>query len=105
MEEKEINKELKDKDSKYILPVIISKELESKIRFLCGKFPTKEWSGLLFYKANGDLDKKTAKIECKDLLLMDIGDATFTSFIESRAITKYMIDNPEVMDYNIGLIH
>jgi hypothetical protein len=35
--------------------------------------PNNEWSGILFYKVEGDFDSPEFKIICEDIYLMDIG--------------------------------
>lgn len=85
-------------------PLLISELLESKIRFLCNKFKTTEWSGVLFYKVTDDLTKDNCKIMAEDVLLMDIGSTVSTSFKLNPIVTNYMVKN-NLLDYNIGLIH
>ena len=85
--------------------LIISEELESKIRFLCNKFQSNEWSGVLFYEASGSLENNDLSLVAKDLLLMDIGSASYTEFDESVDIAAYLVDNLDLINCHTGLIH
>jgi hypothetical protein len=89
------------------LKLNIPEEVENKIRFLCNKFPTKEWSGVLFYNYEGSYSKKNLSINCLDILLMDIGTSTYTEFVNSPDLGAYIVEHPELMGDNIGfgLIH
>ena len=44
--------------------LVIPREVEEKIRHLCSKVHDVEWSGTLFYKAEGSLDEGTFKATC-----------------------------------------
>lgn len=89
--------------SKYKL--FIPRHVEEKIRYLCGRIWDKEWSGILFYTVSGSFKDNDLCINCKDIFLMDVGSATYTEFETSPDIMAYMMDNPELMDSQTGLIH
>ena len=68
--------------------------------------PNNEWSGILFYKVEGDFDSPEFKIICEDIYLMDIGSAGYTSYdFKSADISTYLMDHPELLDCYQGLIH
>ena len=90
--------------STYKFTTVVEDLLESKIRWLCDRFPHNEWSGLLFYETEGKLADGTLKVLCKDMHLMDYGSATFTEYYEDASIIKYMDDN-DLLLCNIGIIH
>lgn len=89
--------------SKYKL--FIPKHVEEKIRYLCGRIWNKEWSGILFYTISGSFKDNNLCINCKDIFLMDVGGVTYTEFETSPDIMAYIVDNPELMDSQTGLIH
>ena len=37
------------------IKVTVTEGIINKIRYICGEFPTKEWSGVLFYDIKGSL--------------------------------------------------
>ena len=86
--------------------ILITDNLEHKIRFMCSRLPDNEWSGVLFYK----VDEKTSvfdkniKIKAIDMIVMDIGSATFTEYEMTPEVSGYMVDN-DLLDCKIGLIH
>lgn len=85
--------------------IIIPEEVESKIRFLCNKTHTVEWSGTLFYDIEGTFEDNNLVVTCKDIYLMDIGSAAYTEFNMSPDVISYMAQNPKLLDYKTGLIH
>ncbi|MBR1376835.1 MAG: hypothetical protein IJ565_03375 [Bacilli bacterium] len=85
---------IKPQQSKQIL---ISPLLEKKIRFLCNKFPSNEWSGALFTITEGDT------IYANDLFLMNIGDATYTEWEFDKDLLKYK--TAHYFDADMNIIH
>lgn len=84
--------------------LVIPQEVEQKIRYLCAKVSTIEWSGILFYTYEGSLQNKDLKIICKDIFLKDIGSSGYTEFDVSADETSYMLDH-DLLDCQTGLIH
>ena len=86
--------------------MIITKELELKIRNLCSRFSNTEWSGVLFYSIKNKFGNKDFKVIAKDLLLMDIGDGASTEFEENPDVIAYMVEH-NLLESNLytGLIH
>ena len=37
------------------IKLTVTEGMINKIRYICGEFPTKEWSGVLFYDIKGSL--------------------------------------------------
>lgn len=85
--------------------LIITKELEDKIRYLCQKIWKDEWSGTLFYTHEGKFEDGSLVIKGVDLFLMDVGSAAYTEFDMSPDVISYMTDNPELLECQMGLIH
>lgn len=86
--------------------LILTEELLKKIKYLCMRFPTVEWSGVLFYNFEGDIDNiAELKITAFDLYPLDIGTSTYTEFMHSPDFAGYIAKNPDLMDSAQGLIH
>lgn len=85
--------------------IIIPDHVEIKILHLCTRINSVEWSGILFYNAKGSFKDNDLSITCCDILLMDIGSGGATDFDMTPEVAKYMVDNPELMDCQMGLIH
>lgn len=79
--------------------------MEEKIRYLIRKFPHTEWSGVLFYTYQGTFENKDIVITCQDIYPMDLGDVGFTSFNMNEDVAKYLTDNMDLFDCQMGLIH
>lgn len=90
--------------SKSSYKIIVSESLEKKIRHLCQSISTIEWSGVLFYKKEGEFQDDTLVITAVDLVLLDIGTSTYTEFDMSPEVISYQVDN-DLLDCEIGLIH
>ena len=93
---------LKKQDNTYKL--IITPELEEKIRFLCARFPNNEYSGILFYDYTGRFEDNSLVLTAKDFCLMDYGSATYTEFNKSAEICNYMIEH-DLLECQQGLMH
>lgn len=93
---------LKKQDNTYRL--IITPELEEKIRFLCARFPNNEYSGVLFYDYTGRFEDNSLVLTAKDFCLMDYGSATYTEFNKSAEICNYMIEH-DLLECQQGLMH
>ena len=85
--------------------LVVPAEVEEKIRYLIRKFPSTEWSGVLFYSHEGSFEDGSLTIICRDILPMDLGTSGWTEFKMSEDVASYIADNIELFDCNIGLIH
>jgi hypothetical protein len=90
---------------KKVIPVVITKEVLNKIKFLCAKIPEVEWSGVIFYKLVGGIKSKSPKIIPVDILPMDKGTKAYTNFEMDNRLVEYFVENPEAYDLHIGLVH
>jgi proteasome lid subunit RPN8/RPN11 len=84
--------------------LIITKTLEEKIRLMCSKSWDTEWSGILFYKVEGDFSSDDLKITCLDCKILDIGTLGATEFEIDESVCAYMTHN-NLCDCYMGLIH
>jgi hypothetical protein len=87
--------------------LIVTEELERKIRYYLDRFPNTEYSGTLFYRVTGSFEEMNLEVTAFDFLLQDIGTSTYTEFNMSPDVVAYMVDNPELLDENVyqGLMH
>lgn len=90
------------KDSQ--LKIVITKNLESKIRSLCNRFRDKEYSGTLFYKTEGSMKDNNLTVIADDFYLQDIGSGAFTSFSNDTSLAAYIVSN-DLVGYYQGLMH
>lgn len=91
------------KSESYVLQ--IPKKVEEKIRYLQKKFPSTEWSGVLFYTHTGSFEENNLEITCQDIYPMDLGNSTYTEFNMSDDVAAYMADNLELFECDLGLVH
>lgn len=85
--------------------IVVPEKVEEKIRYLLRKFPSTEWSGVLFYSHEGSFEDDSLVITCQDIYPMDLGDATFTSFSMGEEVASYLAQNIELFDCDLGLVH
>lgn len=85
--------------------LIIPSDVEKKIRHLCNRVHSVEWSGTLFYTYSGTYEDGTLEIRCVDIFPMDIGTSAYTEFDMSPDVIAYMTGHPELLDCQVGLIH
>ena len=85
--------------------MVVPRNVEEKIRYLLHKFPSTEWSGVLFYDHEGTFEDNNLVITCKDIYPMDLGNATYTSFNMNEDVAFYIADNIELFDCDLGLVH
>lgn len=88
-----------------IYKLIVPKNVEEKIRYLLRKFPSTEWSGVLFVTHEGSFENNDLVITCKDIYPMDLGNATFTEFTMNEDVAAYMSENIDLFDCDLQLIH
>ena len=93
------------KSGTYNYNIIIPKEVERKIRFICKKSWETEWSGVLFFEYNGTFEDNNLNIICKDILVLDVGSSVYTEFNMSPKVISYMTENPLLLDCQMALIH
>lgn len=89
----------------YNYKLIIPAEVERKIRFVCQKVWSTEWSGTLFFTHEGSFENDDLVIRCVDIYIMDIGTQAYTEFDMNPDVISYMCENPELLDCQMGLIH
>lgn len=85
--------------------LLIPSSVEEKIRHLCSRISTIEWSGVLFYTCKGSFEDNSLEVTCVDIFPMDIGNATYTEFTMSPDVASYMAEHPELLDCYTGLVH
>lgn len=88
------------------IPVTLSQKILDQIKYLTTKISQVEWSGILFYSVEGNLDNiNEYKIILESIYPMDKGSSGYTEFDVSEDFIGYRMDHPETLKWNIGLIH
>ena len=85
--------------------LIVPEKVEEKIRYLLRKFPSTEWSGVLFTTHQGSFEENNLVITCEDIYPMDLGNSTYTEFKMSEDVAAYMAENIELFDCDLQLVH
>ena len=85
--------------------LFVPRNVEEKIRYLIRKFPSTEWSGVLFYNHTGSFKQDDLEIHCQDIFPMDLGSGTFTDFKMDESVVGYIADNIDLFGCDIGLVH
>lgn len=91
---------LKKEEESKKFKLIISKDLEKKIRRLCDKYPSTEWSGqLFFFEREGSIaDVSSLVIEAVDLFPADLGNASYTEYDHMERVRGGLYSHQEYMD-------
>lgn len=85
--------------------LFVPRKVEEKIRYLCRKFPTLEWSGILFTTHEGNFEDGSLKITCQDIYPMDLGSSTYTEFKTDETVAGYIAENIDLFTCDMNLIH
>ena len=85
--------------------LFVPRNVEEKIRYLCRKFPTLEWSGVLFTTYEGNFEDGSLVIKCHDLYPMDLGTSTYTDFKMDETVAGYIAENFDLFGCDMNLIH
>ena len=85
--------------------LFVPRKVEEKIRYLIRKFPSTEWSGVLFYSHTGKFEDGSLEIHCEDIYPMDLGTGTFTDFKMDETVVGYIAENIELFGCETGLCH
>ena len=72
---------------------------------MCRKFPTLEWSGILFTSYTGNFEDGSLIITCQDLYPMDLGTSTYTDFKMDETVAGYIAENIDLFGCDMNLIH
>jgi len=86
--------------------LILTKEVLNMIEYTCKTFPSKEWSGVLFYEVEGTLlDIKNLSIKPVSIYPLDLGSSTSTELTYNEEYIAYIMRNPQMLDYRTGILH
>jgi len=83
----------------------VPRKVEEKIRYLIRKFPSTEWSGVLFYSHTGKFEDGSLEIYCEDIYPMDLGTGTFTDFKMDESVVGYIAENIDLFGCDMALVH
>jgi len=105
---KESTKSIERKEK---IKVIIPEGIKHKIKYSCSQINSNEWSGMIFYDVDGDInDPANMTIHIKEIIPWHKGSGTYTEYdftkIPAEKIMKIYEDNPELSNYDgYGNIH
>ena len=85
--------------------LIVPAKVEEKIRYLQRRYPSTEWSGVLFTTHSGSFENGDLVITCHDIYPMDLGTSTFTQYNMDETVASYIADNIELFDCDLQLVH
>lgn len=94
--------EVKEKATLYLTESVVD-----KIKYLCNKIDTVEWSGTMFYKIlEGDIQHPESLVmEAVDIFPQDKGSAAHTQFKVDESIMDLYDAKPELEDCRWGISH
>lgn len=93
-------------DIKGDVNVNMPEKVYNQIKYLTDKISAVEWSGVMFYSVEGDInDRSTFKINLEEIFLMDKGNGASTEFLFDESVIQYIMEKEERLDWKIGLIH
>lgn len=100
-----MSQRLEIKDS--TIQVEMNQEVQNQIKYLCEKHASVEWSGIIFYTVEGDIDDPSnMKIIPQQILPLDVGTAGFTKYEIGDECIEYIMDNDvEEKGWLMGHIH
>lgn len=75
------------------------------MKFLCKNIWEVEWSGVLFYSNKGDFGTPKFEITLEHILPMNKGSQAYTEFETDETLVNFLMDNPENLTHQKGLVH
>ncbi len=88
------------------IKTVMPDEVLAQIKHLCKEIAAVEWSGILFYKVDGDITNPDEMvITMKDIYLMHKGTQSYTEYEFGIDVIEHMENNPELQDCLLGHIH
>lgn len=99
------NKKVLTEDLPQKLQVYLSDKVWHKMQYLCTNINKVEWSGCIFYDIKGSLfNPESIKINVLDLIPLDKGSETFTTYNFDSRVLNYMVAM-DYLEYKIGHCH
>ena len=91
-------------ESKAVLK--ITKEFNHFVNYLCKKINNIEWSGVLFFESEGEINTSEGVIITPiDIYPMDMGSSAYTEYDFSEEVFDYYEKHPERFGMKYGHIH
>ena len=90
-----------------MIPIILSKNVEDQIKYLCNQINKEEWSGILLYSMEGTIkDPQNLKITLEDIFPMNKGNGTYTEYEFNEVFVGYLMeDRDRRAAWRVGHIH
>lgn len=93
--------ELKDYKAKVVIPVKLANDLK-QVSLMAGK---DEWSGILYWILEGNLDKKDIICKCTYFYPMDIGSSSYTEHKYETDFVDVFTEKPELLKTRMAHVH
>lgn len=77
----------------------------NQLKYLCSAIPNVEWSGILFYTVEGDIEHENLDMTAEFVYPMSKDSQAATSFEYNEDVMQFMMQNPQTMDMRQGLVH
>lgn len=83
--------------------LLLTNEVVDKIKAWCNANPNREWSGYMYYTAEGNFPDDVL-ITAKDIFVMDVGSGTYTEYDPDSEEFLYRTEN-DLLDCYVAGIH
>lgn len=84
----------------------MSEKTMQQITFLCNRIHNREWSGIMFFKSEGNPATDDFTIDTDKIFLLDIGSAAWTDYeLEPEDIMTIYDENPHYIEEGYRMAH
>ena len=88
------------------IKIFVPKYFSDKVKYICGKIPSVEWCGIVFYTVEGSIkDITTCKYILEDILPMSKDSGGATSYTSDSRVVDYLMKDDKRLDWKQGDIH
>ena len=88
------------------IKVFVPKYFSDKVKYICGKIPTVEWCGIVFYTVESSIkDVDNCKYILQDILPMSKDSGSATSYTTDDRVVDYLMQDDKRLDWKQGDIH
>ena len=88
------------------IKVFVPKYFSDKVKYICGKIPTVEWCGIVFYTVENSIkDVENCKYILQDILPMSKDSGGATSYTSDERVIDYLMQDDRRLDWKQGDIH
>ena len=77
----------------------------NQVSYLCKQIWDVEWSGILFYSTKGEFGSPEFEVTAEHIFPMNKGTQAYTEFETSGDFVEFLMEKPEFIGLNRGLVH